>query len=463
MEVTMKKPNIRIAVAAGLICGYVGGVAQAQWQLQETLSGNPWLVSVSTVNRNVAWTIGQAPAVVYRTTNGGETWMQRTSTPEIVIMTIEALDSNTAFIGTYNESASAGLYRTTDGGQSWQLVYLPPESSDWGWNWIHFFDSQNGIACYEDKNGSQHIWIVKTNDGGDTWTPIHNQPDSNSYEYALQNVVHFYDNLNGWFGTLGGRLFHTIDGGETWDGFDHGNTGIVWGIRFISPMVGIRTSGSSPYLTRSADGGETWTPVSDLPVLKISSIGPASSVSTPATNQLWVSGLAHSPAKPFMLTSVDSGITWHEQTIPELSGNYVYHMSAVKFGAQNDSVQVFGVTLNDNAGKGGQILNYRQPIGHVTAVNEERPDLPLEYTLSQNYPNPFNPQTAISFVLAARGKVTLTVHNALGRQVGKLIEAEMPAGSHQIVWDAKDQPSGVYFYRLTTKNFNQMRKMVLLR
>lgn len=108
----------------------------------------------------------------------------------------------------------------------------------------------------------------------------------------------------------------------------------------------------------------------------------------------------------------------------------------------------------------------------MTTVQDERPSLPLEYRLSQNYPNPFNrstehsrrsPQTTIAFALAARGKVTLTIYNALGQEVEKLIEAEMPAGFHQVLWDAKRHTSGVYFYRLTAENFNEIKKMALLR
>jgi len=462
----MKKSNFIITAAIILICGYASSFAQ--WQLQKKLSGQPMLFKVSTLSRDVAWIVGQGTQYVYRTTNGGKTWIVTArvkNTTGDQCTTGEALDSTTAFVGTANSSVNAGIYRTKDGGQSWQRVYLPTGTKNNYWDWIHFFNAQNGIAeCYQETPG-QNFLIVKTTDGGDTWTPIANQPYSDQNEVGLQNAVYFYDNLNGWFGTVNsGRAFRTTDGGNTWNGFNSGNTGVcVWAVRFISPMVGIRTSlDSPPYLTRSTDGGQTWTPVSNLPVSDIQGLATATSVSTPSINQLWVYGESGETFMPFILTSIDDGVTWQEQTTPDLLQTQpdfplVYHMSAVSFGALKDSVQAFAVSLK------GQILNYREKIGFVTAVNEKRPNLPLEYTLSQNYPNPFNPQTTIAFVLAAHCKVTLTIYDALGQEVEKLVDMEMPPGFHQAVWKAKNHTSGVYFYRLTTENFSQLRKMVLLR
>jgi xylan 1,4-beta-xylosidase len=99
----------------------------------------------------------------------------------------------------------------------------------------------------------------------------------------------------------------------------------------------------------------------------------------------------------------------------------------------------------------------------AAAVDEMPVSAPSEFRLSQNYPNPFNPQTAIPFVLGQRGRVRLTIHNALGQEVDRLVDADMSAGPHQAVWNAKDRPSGVYFTRLEAGEFTRIRKMVLLK
>ncbi|MGH7496819.1 MAG: T9SS type A sorting domain-containing protein [bacterium] len=99
----------------------------------------------------------------------------------------------------------------------------------------------------------------------------------------------------------------------------------------------------------------------------------------------------------------------------------------------------------------------------ITRV-EERPqaELPSAYELGSNYPNPFNPQTTIDFALPERGHVKLVVFNFLGQEVETLVDAEMSAGIHKAMWDAKQQPSGIYFYRLTVNDFTQIKKMVLM-
>ena len=93
--------------------------------------------------------------------------------------------------------------------------------------------------------------------------------------------------------------------------------------------------------------------------------------------------------------------------------------------------------------------------------------LPKTISLSQNYPNPFNPETAIRFELPKSCLVTIEVYNTIGQKIKTLIAEQKPAGVHIIKWNGKDEEgrsvsSGVYFYSLETRNFRQVKKMVLL-
>ena len=99
----------------------------------------------------------------------------------------------------------------------------------------------------------------------------------------------------------------------------------------------------------------------------------------------------------------------------------------------------------------------------AVAVDERPVSAPSEFVLNQNYPNPFNPQTAIPFVLGQRGRVRLTVHNAIGQEVDRLVDTDLTAGPHEAVWNAKDRPSGLYFIRLEADAFTRVRKMVLMK
>jgi len=96
-------------------------------------------------------------------------------------------------------------------------------------------------------------------------------------------------------------------------------------------------------------------------------------------------------------------------------------------------------------------------------------DAPLVTSLSQNYPNPFNPETKIEFCIKTRARVSLKVYNVSGQLVRTLVDKELNAGAYKnYAWGGLDDnnqavASGVYFYRLVTKNFDQTRKMLMLK
>lgn len=89
--------------------------------------------------------------------------------------------------------------------------------------------------------------------------------------------------------------------------------------------------------------------------------------------------------------------------------------------------------------------------------------LPTEFSLSQNYPNPFNPSTTFEFALPSPSHVNLTIFNVLGQKVSTVIDENLAAGVHTYDWNASKVSSGVYFYRLTTDDNTQTRKMMLLK
>ncbi len=102
--------------------------------------------------------------------------------------------------------------------------------------------------------------------------------------------------------------------------------------------------------------------------------------------------------------------------------------------------------------------------GPVTTVEEDRNEgIPSTYKLNQNYPNPFNPTTTIEFALPKSSPVTLKIFDMLGREMATLVDEELPAGVHKVVFDAKKLPTGVYFYRLQAEAFSQIRRLILLK
>ena len=122
-------------------------------------------------------------------------------------------------------------------------------------------------------------------------------------------------------------------------------------------------------------------------------------------------------------------------------------------------------TATDSAGNTSQ---FSTPV-NVTSVQTAEQSIPDQFSLSQNYPNPFNPVTKIQFALPLRSKVTLKVYNLLGEAVLTLIDGDMPAGMHNLIFNSAQLSSGIYFYRLQAKNlqnsqsFTQTRKLTLLK
>ncbi len=96
----------------------------------------------------------------------------------------------------------------------------------------------------------------------------------------------------------------------------------------------------------------------------------------------------------------------------------------------------------------------------IEPVNNE---IPLNYKLEQNYPNPFNPSTKIKFSLPKNGYTDLRVYDELGRIVKILVNGDLKQGSYEIDFNSLQLSSGIYFYRLSSADFSETRKMLLIK
>jgi hypothetical protein len=138
----------------------------------------------------------------------------------------------------------------------------------------------------------------------------------------------------------------------------------------------------------------------------------------------------------FLANTIDTLFLDNELT----DGNNIYTLTAVDInGNESDAAYVDAVV----------------GVSNETVVKE--------YSLSQNYPNPFNPSTTIKFALPKAGMVSLKIYNTLGEEVAELINREMNAGVKKINFDASHLSSGLYIYRISTNNFIDVKKMLLLK
>ena len=105
---------------------------------------------------------------------------------------------------------------------------------------------------------------------------------------------------------------------------------------------------------------------------------------------------------------------------------------------------------------------YYNPL--VTGLQNIITETPSAFSLSQNYPNPFNPVTKISFVIPKRAMVTLNVYDISGSLAAILINGETRSeGKYYINFNGEGLSSGIYFYRLSSGEYTETRKMILLK
>ncbi|MBD3170719.1 MAG: T9SS type A sorting domain-containing protein [candidate division Zixibacteria bacterium] len=90
-------------------------------------------------------------------------------------------------------------------------------------------------------------------------------------------------------------------------------------------------------------------------------------------------------------------------------------------------------------------------------------EIPEKPFLLRNYPNPFNASTTISFDLTVGSDVKLEVYNIKGQKVAELVDDFMPSGNHQLLWNAEDNSSGVYFYKLKAGRQSVTKSMTLMK
>ena len=107
------------------------------------------------------------------------------------------------------------------------------------------------------------------------------------------------------------------------------------------------------------------------------------------------------------------------------------------------------------------------PEGGDTAIDNHT-QTPAISLLNQNYPNPFNPSTTISYTMNKAGNANLSIYNVKGQLVNTLVKGKQDFGTHNVVWNGTDAngnivPSGIYFYRFTTDNHSETKKMMLMK
>jgi photosystem II stability/assembly factor-like uncharacterized protein len=416
-------------------------IAQTYW-VPQTSNISKQLWSVKAVDSSVVWACGDS-GIVLRTTDGGDNWSLTTAPNDnLNCYSIEAINADTAWVvSTNNLGGNTALYKTINGGISWQIKQSSNLPSSF-YNAVKFYDKNNGLLQGDPENGYFTIYI--TDNGGETWIRIDSTkiPASDgSEEYGITNNLAVSGN-KAWFGTQNnfgknGRVFYSNDKGKSWSVIAPVDYDIISTIAFSTELIGIIVYDNNN-VAYTRDGGLTWTTTS---------------------SPLYGSGSSFATSSSFILVgltssyvSTDGGVTWAERET-NITSSY---LEAVSFANPSDgwAVGEKGVILKWNGGSLPDV-----PLSSIDNLSNTVPRFELE----QNYPNPFNPTTTIEYSIQERSNVIVKVFDLLGREITTLVNEEKIPGNYKVEFDAINLPSGVYFYRLETEKFYEIKKLVLLR
>lgn len=352
-----------------------------------------------------------------------------------------------------------GLFRSSDGGQTWSQTGL----NDWDLYDLVVTQEGNLLA------GGFFGIIFRSTDGGYTWQEA-NQDDRD--DRTIQNVWSLGVSPQGtiFAGTLGDGAFRSTDDGVTWTRAGLAET-TVNGFVFADGVLAATARGAF----RSTDAGATWS--------RLAAFGttPVVAWHRTATGQLWAGTDGEG-----IYRSDDQGATWTSTGLPFVSvtgltstpdgtlyastfGSGVYRLlpsqdewERVSRNLANQAV--WTLALADGrllAGTHGNGV-FRTDEAIITAADQPS-TVARTFALHHNYPNPFRDETTIAWSMQQPGAASLTVFNAVGAEVAKLFEDELPAGAHTIRWTPGDLPSGVYFYRLQVNGTSSTRRMTVVR
>jgi photosystem II stability/assembly factor-like uncharacterized protein len=361
-------------------------------------------------------------------------------------------------------SDQIGIYSSTDYGENW----------DWANINIHEYPRiqslvKKGTNIYA---GSYYYGIYLSTNNGDTWVIVNNGLTNLSISsFAVSGEKVFA-------ATFGGGVFLFSDSSQSWTAINNGLTSLyIYGLCAIDSNVFAGTQGG---LYRSTNYGGNWAPDSyGLPNLQYMPVHCFFSTGTylfagTSTNYYVI----RSTNCGGNWTLANSGIIYDGNTFSLKDTNLFAGTYGGVFLSTNNGNnwlqknqglglwEIFSLITVDNfifAGTASHSVWRRDLNEILTLVQNSSNPVPEKYTLSQNYPNPFNPSTNIRYEIPKNEFVKLIVFDALGREVETLVNEKQNSGTYEATFDASQYSSGVYFYRLTTDNFSDTKKMLLIK
>jgi photosystem II stability/assembly factor-like uncharacterized protein len=388
------------------------------------------------------WVCGNF-GVVLKTSNSGTNWVNAGPVWARNLYLIESKGIDTVLVAGDSLNMDYRVFRTTNGGASWIPVFTTLHSI-YG---IKMKNSSQGFMASEPVNGRWSLW--KTTNGGASWDSSGLYLPRAGTETGITNSIEVLrDNI--WIGTNNSRIYYSPNFGSTWQviSFPESSVNSIW--HFGGDSTYSIAGGTNIY--RSTNGGLNWILNTCPGTGNISGF----SVGTIYVSNTIFQGPVHAAriggSALYFSSSGNSFITTYSAS----SGLY---RSIAYTNSQNPAVgPQFSWAVRSNGG----ITLINTGIGGISRISNE---IPEAYILEQNYPNPFNPSTKIRFSIpfAWGVLVKIIVFDILGREVKTLVNEKLSPGIYEDDFDASLLPSGTYFYCLTSDDYTETKKMVLIK
>lgn len=427
--------------------------ANGQWMIEDSLSMPTMAFEyMNMVDSGVSWVTGykglppDTPCIYRRThaigwksipVNGLMYWIEYNC--------IAGRDSLNAWVGTN----TGKVYQTTNGGINWYLIFDYGEGSYV--NDIRFSKTEPwvGYIFFDPPLGpGTPFKILKTINNGLNW--IEYSPTFEAAYYGTYMSGCVTDSNHAWFGLNcqlqlcnQPRIAYTTNGGLIWSTrLLPGYNDVVLSIEYRSDnLYGFSSVWNIPAIIfNTTNGGVSWTfnYQDTLPIQRI--------VSVEGTSVWYFNNYLN------IFRSTNNGTNWSLMSAPN-GNDQIQFMDAVRSG---ERIYCRAITLN------AMVMKFIDTAVTIGIINNSQ-QIPKEYSLSQNYPNPFNPVTNIKFGIPKQGLVKMIVYDILGREVTLLINEVKLAGTYEVKFDGSNLASGVYFYRIVSGDFVDIKKMVLIK
>jgi photosystem II stability/assembly factor-like uncharacterized protein len=448
----------------GSVYKYKQNGASSDWTFISDLGGVCYgnNAGVTFVDSLIGYAVGRQYS--YKTTDGGNSWNKIPAASLRNIHGYFVINKDKILL-----CGEKGIMYSNNGGSSFSTKYykgIEVQS-------IHFIDSSYGWAIDSKDN------IIKTTDGGLTWS---DGIVANNFPPTIISVIDRpYDN--------GGYVLLEFERSDL-DGLNNSEVITDYNVYKIIQNKKVMTerikpSGQDTYVVELSTIADSNKSGKNLVYFQIDAVTQnAKYYSSNVASGYSVDNISPEPPSSLngILFSNNIELNWKHSNSSDVTNYYIYRSFSENFiidtlniySEVDDSVYIdssipvgetdylyYAVYAVDAS---GNISNNSAKVSvSLVTVGVGNDAIPTEVNLFQNYPNPFNPETLIEFHLDQISAVKLEIFDSNGELVKVLLDEKYATGKHSMKFNASSLSSGVYFYKLSTRNRTITKKMILLR